>query len=311
MTRLSLQRSAALPRAPFTTAQATALGLSDRDLRNLLSARAIRRVLTGVYARCDLPDTVELRVAALALVTNPFTVVCDHTAAWVWGIDVYSYAELEILPPLETWSIRGNARVRRKGCAGGNRDLAPRDIVMVDGVRVTSPLRTALDLACRLGRREALAALDAFMRAHSLTRDELLRELTRFFRRRGVVQARELVSVADPRAESQGESWTRMEMVDHGLPVPDLQVWVHVDGVPTYRLDLAYPKHRVCVEYDGLEFHTGAAATNRDRQRRQWLRAHGWVVIVVDKHMFTPEAVDTWVQEVREALASRTGAAVR
>ena len=149
------------------------------------------------------------------------------------------------------------------------------------------------------------------MRAHSLSREELLRELVRFFRRRGVVQARELVPLADPRAESQGESWTRMEMVDHGLPIPQLQVWVEVDGVPTYRLDLAYPKHRVCVEYDGFEFHTGDAARKRDQQRREWLREHGWIVIVVDKHMFTPEAIDAWIQQVRDALASRAGAAGR
>ena len=115
MTRLSLHRSAALPRAPFTTAQATAIGLSDRDLRNLMSTRVIRRVLTGVYAPSDLPNTMELRMAALALVTSPFMVVCDRTAAWAWGIDVYCYVELEILPPLETRSMRGNARVRRKG----------------------------------------------------------------------------------------------------------------------------------------------------------------------------------------------------
>jgi hypothetical protein len=145
------------------------------------------------------------------------------------------------------------------------------------------------------------------MREHGLTREQLGRELVRYFRRRGVVQARRLVPLADPRAESAGESWTRTEMVDHGLPVPDLQVWVDVAGVPTFRLDMAYPRHKVAVEYDGREFHEGADHEQRDRARRAWLRDHGWTVVVVTKDMFTAEAIDAWTQEIRDALQRSAG----
>jgi hypothetical protein len=222
-------------------------------------------------------------------------------------VDTFDYFELEFLPPLETWSLRGRTRVRRTGCSGGTRDLRTSDFVMIDGVLVTTPLRTALDLACRLRRRAALAALDAFMREHGLTREQLRRELVRYYRRRGVVQARRLVGLADGRAESAGESWTRMEMHDHGLPAPELQWWVFVDGVPIFRLDLAYPKHKVAVEYDGREFHEGTDNEERDHARRRWLRDHGWTVVVVTKDMFTPEAIDKWIQEIRDALAGRPG----
>ena len=102
------------------------------------------------------------------------------------------------------------------------------------------------------------------MREHGFTVADLLRELRRYVRRRGVIQLRQLVPLVDGRAESSGESWTRIEIVDRGLPTPVPQHWVHVDGVPTYRLDLAYPHARVAIEYDGQEFHTSPADRERD-----------------------------------------------
>jgi very-short-patch-repair endonuclease len=78
-----------------------------------------------------------------------------------------------------------------------------------------------------------------------------------------------------------------------------------VDGVPTYRLDLAYPHARVAVEYDGEAFHTSDEDRAADRKRRTWLRDHGWTVIVVDKNSFTEEAVNAWVAELRAALGMR------
>ena len=45
-------------------------------------------------------------------------------------------------------------------------------------------------------------------------------------------------------------------MHDQGLPLPEVNWWVSEDGVPKYRLDLAYPHAKVAIEYDGEEFHT-------------------------------------------------------
>lgn len=73
--------------------------------------------------------------------------------------------------------------------------------------------------------------------------------------------------------------------------------------IPTYRLDFAYVQARVCVEYDGLESHEKSEEQRRaDRERRAWLREHGWTVIVVRLGDFTGEALDRWIGEVREAI---------
>ncbi len=183
------------------------------------------------------------------------------------------------------------------------RDLAPQDWLEIGSVKLTTPLRTALDLGCGLNRREALGAMDALARAHGL--------LTRSSPSscHGSVGAAASSSCASwfrwcvVEAESMRESWTRLAIHDFGLPEPTLQWWVDVDGVPTYRLDLAYPRARIAIEYDGRDHHTSAADRARDEARRAWLRAHGWTVIVVDASDFAPGADDAWLCAVRDALA--------
>ena len=142
------------------------------------------------------------------------------------------------------------------------------------------------------------------MRAHGFTRLDLQRLLRRYRRRRGVVQLRTLVALVDPRAESQPESWLRWFIVDHGLPCPEPQVWVVVEG-QRVRLDLAYPRARVLVEYDGEEFHTEPEDREHDRCRRQALRDAGWYVIVVDRTMLSAEGRDLWLRELHQVLRAR------
>lgn len=294
--------AAALPRAPFTATHAEAAGIPRHRLQKLLRAREVRRVLQGVYQAADVPDTLLNRARAVALVVSPFAVLCDRTAAWLHGVDVLDHRELDLLPPVETFVLRDHSRIRRDGTSGGERDLADGDVMVIHGVKVTTPLRTALDLGCLLPRRSALAALDGFMRHHGLTRDDFKKELPRYFRRRGVVQLRELVNIADPRAESPGESWTRIALIDDLLPRPELQWVIWQDGREFARLDLAYPRARVAVEYDGEEFHDSPDQREADQRRRRWLRDHGWTVIVVTKASFGRDQVPEWTAEVRRAL---------
>lgn len=294
------------PETPFTPAMLRDIGISRKALEVAVHNRDVRRVLRGVYVRSDVPDTIQSRVAAARLVTSAHSVICDQTAAWIHGIDVFAWHETEVFPPIESYVLRHHPSPRRDGVAGGSRDLLACDVMEVGGVLVTTPVRTALDLACKLSARDGLAALDAFMREFGITRRDMRRLLVRYFRRRGVRQARPLVAMADPRSESSGESWTRYEILTHGLPAPEPQHWIEIDGVPTFRLDLAYPRHRIVVEYDGQEFHTRDADREYDERRRTWLRQHGWIVIVVDRDSFTESAVDAWIGELRQALRSRT-----
>lgn len=291
------------PDVPFRLDLIGELGLTRKQLRRLVRDGEVRRLLRGVYAAATLEDTVDLRAAAVALVTPGAHVIRDRTAAWLHGVDVLTYAEHDVIPPVETCALRGGSPSARAGVQGATRDLAPGDVMRLNGLRVTTPLRTALDLGALLKRREALAALDAFCRLHGITRGQLVTGAQRFRRRRGVVQLRELVTLVDPRAESARESWTRIEIHDHGLPMPEPQHWIVVGGRRLFRLDLAYPKHRLAIEYDGWEAHEQTPEqVEHDQARRRWLRDQGWTVIVIRIGDFTGAAVDRWIGELREAL---------
>ena len=291
------------PPSPFTWAEARAAGISCKRLDAAVEAHEIRRVLQGVYVEASLEDTPLLRARAARRVISPHSVLCDRTAAWVLGCDVHDYRELDVIPPIESYVLRGHDPTDRPECDGGTRDLRPEDWCEVGGVRVTTPLRTAMDLGCKLDRRSALAAMDALMREYDFTVDDMMRLLPRYVRRRGVRRLRTIVALGDPHAESRSESWVRLEIIDRGLPVPQLQHWVWIDGVPTYRLDLAYPHARVAVEYDGEEFHSSPEERERDRVRRSRLRELGWTLIVLTKDDFSPARTDAWIRRIRDALA--------
>jgi hypothetical protein len=292
-----------LPPGPFTAATARQFGITRHQLSVMVQSRLVRQILTGVYVDRRLEDTPDLRIAAAALVLLPHRVFCDRTAAWLHGVDVFDYRELEIPAPVEMWVLSGHSRVRRTGTEGGQRDLWPDEIMTLGGIRLTVPLRTVMDLACTLPRGRALAALDAFMREHGITREDMEAALPRFAGRRGVVQLRELVPIGDPRAESPGESLTRLAILDDSLPAPEPQFWVIHQGREIFRLDLAYPKSKVAVEYDGVEFHDDDPERREaDEKRRAWLREHGWIVIVVRKGDFTAERRHAWLGELRRAL---------
>lgn len=142
-------------------------------------------------------------------------------------------------------------------------------------------------------------------------RVDLQRLLPRFVGRRGVVQARRLLAWADAGAESPPESWTRFELLDHGLPAPALQHWVEIAGITAYRLDLAYPLHRIAIEYDGASYHSSPDDRARDERRRARLRELGWIVVVLTREDFAGDGVDRWIARVREAMASRRSATAR
>lgn len=292
-----------VPDSPFSLADAAEIGLSADDVYRMIDDGIVRRVVQGAFVPASTPDTPQTRAAAVARVVAPHHVVIDRTAALIHGVNVLTYAELDLDVDLETCALRGHTRSRRTGIDGHIRDLSPADIMTIGGITVTVPIRTGCDLGCNLRRREAFAAMCALAREHGLVAADFLRMLPRYRGRRGVRQLKELAPLVEPRVESAREAWTLLAIHDAGLPSPRPQFWIEIDEVPTYRLDFAYEHARVCVEYDGIDAHDLTADQRRyDAERRRWLRDHGWTVIVVRRGDFTGDNLDRWLRELRAAL---------
>ena len=280
---------------PFNRAQAQKAGMSVRILRRLLDKGLVRRVLRGVFVDAAAEDTLELRAQSVVAAVPRNVVVCDRTAAWLHGVNVTGLSGRLDLPPLDVYRIGGDNRVRRAACQAGTRTLGPFDVQLLEGLAVTTPLRTALDLGRLLPRGEAIGALDGLLRLRRFDVDDLYVELPRFKGARGVVQLRRLVPLADARAESPAESRLRLQLHDGGLPPPAVQHEVRTPhGALVARLDLAYPDLLLAVEYDGRDFHTTPQAQTHDRARRARLRRLGWTVVVLtseDVYGPSPSAV--------------------
>lgn len=268
--------------APYTVRMAADVGLTRGALRELVKQASVRRVLRGVYVDSTVPDSVELRARALSLVVPAGVVVCLRSAAWLWGVELLAMGAHLTSPPIDLIGPAGSAASRRSAAAGRTGRLAHRDVVELFGVPVTTPVRTAADVARLLARPDALASLDALLRLPGLCADAVLDAVEAFGGYRGVVQARELTPLADCRSESPMESRTRLRAIDAGFPPFEPQVTVFDPlGAFVARLDLGRREEHKAVEYDGDAAHASLAQQRHDRSRRAGVERCGWGVAVV------------------------------
>jgi len=295
------------PDAPFTYADALDAGLSRHALRLLLDARVLRRPIKGVYVATSLPDSLALRAGCLALVVPSDAVVVDRHAGWLLGAEmVLAPGEHLDLRPLSIFRPAGRGRCRNELSRSGERNLRPDDICELNGLRVTTPLRTAWDLGRVRWTDEAITGLDAMFRLRVFERDEFLAGIRRFRGMRWVRTLRAIGPLADPRAESPPESVLRLRCIELGLSEVEPQVEVWDDGCFLARLDLAERRRRFAFEYDGALWHSGPEAQERDASRRKRVAEEGWLVDVFRAEDVFGRAADC--ERRMQELVSASGA---
>ncbi len=186
-----------------------------------------------------------------------------------------------------------------------SRDLEPFDVMHVDGIPVTSPIRTLCDSGLTFPESEVGRMVDHAIATEVVSRAELWT-----FRHRVGRQGRNGAGVLDrvldsmpsglDAAESGPEVMLMRLCYGKGLPPVVPQYEVAVDG-HRFRFDLAIPSARVGLEFDGYDVHTEQTQFVTDRRRQNTLLLEGWTIL-----RFTwgdlkdrPEAV---VAEIRRAV---------
>lgn len=267
---------------------AQAAGLEQRS--GALAAK--RGTLTVLDPRASTPaDRWSRKRRAHALATAGSVLVNrSHVAAHRSAAIVHGLPTMRV-PAAPELSVTPRRTTHRRGAHEAT--LRAGDVCRWWGVPSTTIPRTIADLM-RTDRRDGLMAADAALHEGLVTVDELAATLARMRRWPGVPQARELLSFADPLAESPLESLTRLALHDDGVPPPELQVEIAVPGrrVP-YRVDMLWPRHRLILEVDGLGKYNDAVL-RRERRREAQLRQLGYRI----ERVLWTDVVERWPETV-------------
>lgn len=262
--------------------------------RSQLRGPAVKRLFQGVYALASEPITHKLRCSAAALALPPEAVITGRSAAGLWGVQLARAQDcVQVVVP-------DNTRIaRRTGLDVRRTFVSANECTPWSEVAVATPLRTTLDLLLDRPLPDAVADLDAVLRAGLVT----LPQVSAMVGERsdkGIALARRAVALADPRAESQPESRVRVWLALDGL-YPEPQYWIEDLSGRLARADLAFPEHKVAVEYDGSWRDGELWALNRDRDRLNRVQAAGWEIVFVTAQLLHDPA--RMVRTVRATLA--------
>lgn len=258
-----------------TTDQAVAALGRGRKQRWVVEGRLVS-MQPGVLRVAGAPRTWHQSVLALELATEG--VVSHRSAAEVWGlIQPAGYVEVSVTPDRAPRS-RPPAIVHRIA------DLDERCIVEREGLRLTEPVRTVIDLGLVLPAWSVSQALSRGLTTKLFRVREVqrLRDALGRQGRNGTGVMRQVLEERLLTADTE-ESILEARFVDllrrAGLPLPSFQHQVWHAGRFVARVDAAYAEAKLAIEVDGFEAHSSPEAFQRDRARQNRLVNLGWTVL--------------------------------
>lgn len=262
--------------------QCRRLGMEPAEIKRLCRSRRWRRLHRGTYlVDADVLGEPSTRATTRSAVLSagPHAVAVLETAARLHGIGGLPNPTGQVQVNLPTQHARPR-RIIDRDMVLHQLDIQPAQLSTVDGLAVTTPLRTVADLILRLDRYAAVSVLDSALNRGLITQAELASVPRLIAGRPGAERARLWVPEADARAESPLETRVRLRCVDGRVAPDTLQHPVRGrDGALLGIGDLAWLGARVLGEADGAEVHDQPDAVFRDRWRQNALANAGWVVI--------------------------------
>lgn len=238
----------------FLRSEALECGYTDKMLASLRRQRVIHRVRQGAYCFADVwttssPEERHLILARAVLRTTPGPVTLSHTTALLaHGIDVWG-ADL------------GRVHLTRldSGSKRQERDVdhhvglcSERDVRVVDGMPVVAADRAVIEAATVLGLEAALVSADSALHRRSCDPGQLFARFEQMDHWPGSRKIHVMLGWMDGRAESVGETRSRVLFRRERIPPPDLQHEVYDEsGVLVAVTDFVWHARRAFGEFDG------------------------------------------------------------
>lgn len=226
-----------------------------------------------IYVARGTKPTALLRARAAWLRSRGHGVLAGYSASAFHGARW-------IDPALPAYIIDSNRRPAR-GIVTWSDAIDEDEICSIGDIHLTTPARTAVDLACKFPEDTAVAAIDALARATRMKVADIELAAERHSGRKGIKRARATIAFVDPGAESPRETWLRLLVVRAGYPPPQTQYPIYNEyGALLGEVDFAWPELKIAVEYEGRH-HTDPEQLRKDILRIDEIIEMGWTVIRV------------------------------
>ena len=263
------------------------LGFSAAAIECRLATGRLHRVARGVYAVGWPTLTRERRWMAAVLACGEGAALSHRSAAALWGIGEERAGRIDV-------SVWRRCECRRAGIRARSRPrLREGDVVVHDGIPVTGPARTLVDLATELGVRTLERAVNEADKRGLIDPEALRTALDGYAGELGVRLLRTLLDRDTFQlSDSELEVLFRPIAEAAGLAAPLTKQMVN-----EFEVDFFWPELGLVVETDGLRYHRTAAAQARDRLRDQAHTASGLTPL-----RFTHDQVKYEPAHVRQVL---------
>jgi very-short-patch-repair endonuclease len=291
---------------PFTLKEAVDAGVTQRRLRH----QGLGRPTRGVR----VPEGEDY---LLARSIRPYTLVTEFAAAshasafLLWEFPGFLPGSDD--PLIHVSRPDTVAIMRRPGVKGHRGQFFHDEITILHGLFITSRTRTWLDCARKMSIDELTVVADHLLRIPRpefegrsepyATPDDLADMLDRHKGTPGIRKAGLALEQARIGSDSAPETKLRLALEYAGLPEPQLNVRKELSAGVVRQPDLAYPDHKVAVEYEG-DGHSEVAQIVKDITREEDFARAGWLLVRISKRHMQHDGRAA-VAKVRLALMNR------
>ena len=247
----------------------------------------------GVYAVGHRRLSARGGWMAAVLASGPRAVLSHEHGLALWGLRPAPAGPIHVTVP-------GRTRRGRPGIRTHNvRTLPEQDIVLLDGIPVTTIPRALLDVAEKGPSRTLDYALEAAQQRPGFDYEDLLDVIVRSPGRHGIpilARAAEQLAPEPDLTFSEQERLLRSILQEANLPAPRTNVLVEGELV-----DFAWPEHKLILEFDSWRFHRTRRRFEEDRRRDAKLQAAGYRIIRVTARRLRDDRA-TFLRELRSLL---------